>query len=91
MISKYAVYANVSKVGCNDGKRRYLILCPAADVYGVHCSSGCPFYEPTNPVYKWSPRLNYRCHLMNINHDMTLCDTFDEVREIIEKAYGKGE
>lgn len=85
MISKYAVYANVTKVTCHDGKKRYLILCPEEEA--THCYE-CPFCERINSRYKLRPSRTVDCHLVNIAHDHVLCDTFDEVREIIEEAYG---
>lgn len=87
MISKYAVYANVTKVTCHDGKERYLILCPDYEMTLAGCPLGCPFYEYSSLVYKCDGK--YMCHLNRINHDLNLCGTFDEVRKIIEEAYGE--
>lgn len=86
MTSKYAVYANVTKVTCHDGKERYLILCPDYDMLLAGCPRGCPFDEYHSMVYKCDGE--YMCHLNRIKHDDNLCDTFDEVRKIIEEAYG---
>lgn len=86
MISKYAVYENVVNVICKDGKKRYLILCPDDGIIS-HCTQGCPFYEYHSMVYKCDGQ--YMCHLDRIKHDDNLCDTFDEVRKIIEEAYGE--
>lgn len=89
MISKYAVYANVTKVTCHDGKKRYLILCPImSDDEGAGWCPTCPFYEPTNPVYKRNPGIVNRCHLLNTRYMDGVYDTFDQVRKIIEEAYG---
>lgn len=75
MISKYVVYENVVNVICKDGKERYLILCPDDGIIS-HCPLGCPFCE--------YPK---KCHLSYIGHDEHLCDTFEEVRAIIEPFY----
>lgn len=85
MISKYAVYENVFKVLCKDGKERYLILCPDGETISS-CAQLCPFYEHNNMVYECDGP--YTCHLIRIKHDDNLCETFDQVREIIEEAYG---
>lgn len=85
MISKYAVYENVVKIICKDGKERYLILCPVDETIS-NCTRGCPFYENHNMVYECDGK--YTCRLKRIKHDDNLCDTFDQVREIIEEAYG---
>ena len=85
MISKYAVYENVGKVICKDGKERYVILCPG-DETNSHCAQVCPFYEHNNMAYECDEK--YTCHLIRIKHDDNLCETFDKVREIIEEAYG---
>lgn len=84
MVSKYEVYTNVAKVTCHDGEERYLILCPDDGIIS-HCSRGCPFYEYHSMVYKCDGK--YMCHLDRIKHDDNLCDTFDEVRKIIEPVY----
>lgn len=88
MISKYAVYANVTKVTCHDGKERYLILCPDDWTEEVFTCRGCPFYEPTNPVYERNPGRVNRCHLLNTRYADGVYDPFDQVRKIIEEAYG---
>lgn len=88
MISKYAVYANVTKVTCHDGKKRYLILCPDDWTEEEFTCEGCPFYSLSAiPMYLWPQPT--QCHLMYIGHDSHLCDTFEEVRAIIEPFYDK--
>lgn len=89
MISKYAVYANVTKVTCHDGKERYLILCPDDWTEEEFTCEGCPFYRVSKlPIYIHG-RVPQECYLMHIGHDDHLCDTFEEVRTIIEPFYDK--
>lgn len=84
MISKYEVYANVTKVTCHDGKQRYLIMCP--DDWTFTCER-CPFYVLSGIPSYLRGRVPHECYLSYVGHDEFLCDTFKEVREIIEPFY----